>query len=77
MTSFWKATNACWKVSVFVKMAVVTARKAHAPVGSGSNTSPATGVPLHIKLGSCVVLHIGVKAVEGNTKASQVKRPRI
>lgn len=41
MTSFWNATKACWKVSVFVNTAVVTARNAQAPVGRGSSTSPA------------------------------------
>ena len=41
MTSFWNAMKACWKLSVFVKIVTVTARKAHAPVGKGSRTSPA------------------------------------
>ena len=41
MTSFWKAVKACWKLRVLVKMVTVTARNAQAPVGKGSNTSPA------------------------------------
>ena len=41
MTSFWKATKACWKLRVLVKMVTVTARNAQAPVGKGSKTSPA------------------------------------
>lgn len=42
MTSFWKAMKACWKLRVLVNMVTVTARNAQAPVGKGSNTSPAT-----------------------------------
>ena len=41
MTSFVKALNAWLKVRVLVKTAAVTDRKAQAPTGSGSNTSPA------------------------------------
>ena len=41
MTSFVKALNAWLKVRVLVKTAAVTDKKAQAPTGSGSNTSPA------------------------------------
>ena len=41
MTSFVKAVKAWLKVRVLVAMAVVTARKAQAPTGSGSSTRPA------------------------------------
>ena len=41
MTSFWKAVKACWKLRVLVKMVTVIDRNAQAPVGNGSNTSPA------------------------------------
>lgn len=41
MTSFVNALKACGKVSTFVKTAVVTAKKAQAPVGRGSKTRPA------------------------------------
>lgn len=41
ITSLLNAENAAWNVSVFVKTATVTARKAQAPVGKGSSTSPA------------------------------------
>lgn len=41
MTSFVNAPKAWPKVSVLVKTAVVTARKAQAPVGRGSSTRPA------------------------------------
>ncbi len=40
----WPA-RACPKLSVFVAIAVVTDRNAHAPVGSGSSTSPAARRP--------------------------------
>lgn len=40
ITSFWKAVNASVKVRVFVKIDIVTARNAQAPVGRGSNTNP-------------------------------------
>jgi hypothetical protein len=40
----WPA-RACPKLSVLVAIAVVTDRNAHAPVGSGSNTSPAARRP--------------------------------
>ena len=43
MTSFWKAVKACWKLRVLVNIVTVTARNAQAPVGKGSNTSPAAG----------------------------------
>jgi hypothetical protein len=45
MTSLQKALNACGKVNVLVKTAVVTPRKAQAPVGSGSKTKPAHPMP--------------------------------
>lgn len=41
MTSLQKALKAAAKVRVLVKIATVTAKKAQAPVGSGSSTSPA------------------------------------
>ena len=44
MTSLVKAENACPKLSVLVATAVVTARNAQAPVGSGSSTRPARQV---------------------------------
>ena len=40
MTSLLKAEKAAWKGSVCVNTAMVTARNAQAPVGSGSKTSP-------------------------------------
>ena len=55
ITSFWKAMNACWKLSVFVKIVTVTARKAHAPVGKGSKTSPAAHGRGHVMLGGRAV----------------------
>ena len=42
MTSLQNALKAAAKVRVLVKIATVTARKAQAPVGRGSNTSPAS-----------------------------------
>ena len=44
MTSLQKALKAAAKVRVLVKMATVTAKKAQAPVGSGSSTRPAITV---------------------------------
>ena len=41
MTSLLKAAKAAWKGRIFRKTAVVTDRNAQAPVGRGSNTSPA------------------------------------
>ncbi len=41
MTSLQKAEKHCEKVSVLVATTVVATRNAHAPVGSGSSTSPA------------------------------------
>lgn len=46
MTSLQKALKAAANVRVFVKMAVVTAKNAHAPVGKGSNTRPAAAALL-------------------------------
>lgn len=43
MTSLQKAEKHCEKDSVLVATTVVAVRKAHAPVGSGSNTRPASG----------------------------------
>lgn len=40
MTSLQKALKAWLKVSVLVKTAAVTDKKAQAPVGRGSSTSP-------------------------------------
>ena len=44
MTSLLVAANACAKVSVPVATQAVMARKAQAPTGSGSSTSPSTMV---------------------------------
>ena len=55
MTSFWKAVKACWKLRVLVKMVTVTARNAHAPVGRGSKTSPASQ-DLFLRCGCCARL---------------------
>jgi len=41
MTSFVNAEKAAENVKVLVATAVVTARKDHAPTGSGSSTRPA------------------------------------
>ena len=55
MTSLEKAVKACPKLSVLVATAVVTARNAQAPVGSGSSTSPAQGSILQ---GACVAAKV-------------------
>ena len=57
MTSLQNALKAAAKVRVLVKIATVTARKAQAPVGSGSRTSP---VSEHSQLQPSVKRHTSV-----------------
>jgi hypothetical protein len=61
MTSFVKAEKAAEKASVLVAMAVVTARKAQAPTGSGSSTSPAMVLTkMESRVQACTLMPAGM-----------------
>ena len=69
MTSLQKALKAAAKVRVFVKIATVTAKNAHAPVGRGSKTSPANSVSFSSQLGA---ESVGSHSCHGNMLKSSV-----
>lgn len=77
MTSLVKAEKAAAKVRVLVATAVVTDRKAQAPTGIGSSTSPAmVDTKMESRVQPCMLMPAGTGTRKRSTRPTAMERAR-